>query len=1218
MDIVQFANSLRLTIFSLLTVLVVAACAPEDSNKSSSQDESGPPSNALKIVPPADRLSEATGMLTIVSPGQASASGGAGAYSFSHDAPANGFPLGATTVTWTVVDGAGAASSAAQMIMMSDTTAPDISVPPGMQVASTATTTVIDLGTATITDMVDPNPNISNNSPANGFPQGTTMVTWMGTDASGNVSLATQMVTVSPLTPGGLTLTAPAAITMEATAPATPVSLGMAIANGGVAPFTITNNEPAGGFPVGTTTVIWTVVDAAMASITATQAITITDTTAPSITAPANVAVNQGPGPGNTNVNLGTPTFSDLADPNPVVSNNEPANGYPVGSTTVVWTALDASGNSASDTQLVTINGAFSITPPGPITMEATGPLTSVTLGTATASGGSAPFTISNDEPAGGYPVGVTMVNWTAVDAAMASAMGTQAITITDTTAPSITAPADVSADQGQGLGNTNVNLGTPTFSDLADPNPVVSNNAPANGFPAGNTVVVWMAIDASGNSAIDTQVVTINAFAAELCSTMVSEFTTAIYPLMANPARCSGCHVGSAPLPTTNGWGFPNNPPGADDFDLFRTIAAIDLNGQSLILAKATASVGHSGGDRFPGRPNDPDYDLFADFVNRAAVCQLDPPTSARTIDIGTGYEQLHRITAALGARTPTVNEINTISAANNDQPAIDAALGPIMDGLMNEDAFYTRVQEMYNDLLLTDKDANDRGNVDDNFDLDAFANRDYYEDNFSGNERSDLREAANYGFARAPVELVKYVIQNNRPFTEIVTADYTMINPYSAVIYNNNAGDPSFLFSSDQNQANHDRDDFRPVNNIRQQDNTLVPAAGVIGTHAFLSRYPSTNTNVNRARSRYVYDYFLGLDIESLAPRDGLNLDNVIGSVPTFEDPQCTVCHIVMDPIAGLFTNRDNDGEYDPGNTFQHTRTTNGVPRMVPAGYSLLQADQLPGSEEDTALQWLGGRLAQDDRFAERTVRTVFKGLTGIDATAASTTAFVNDTKNRFVAANFNFKLLVKDIVASDYFMARNLAVGEDPDDYTDIGAGRLITPEELNRKISDITGINYEWRGPNSNSGLLGRHRLLYGGIDSDDVIQRITEPTSLIDGIQERIANQVACQRVANDLYNSGALFPFADETDFPDGGAGENAIRQNIQFLHRHILGEDLALNDTEIDNTYQLFVDVRSAGQTAIQSQCRGGGGSNDNNGTVIPWMAVVTYLLADYRFLYE
>ena len=1214
MDTVRFTNNLRVTLFSLVVTLGLAACAPE-SGSSGSDNETVTFSPVLKIVPPADRLSEATGILSVVSPGTANATGGVGAYTFSHDAPANGFPLGATTVTWTVEDGDGKQDSGTQRVVMSDTTPPTLSIPPNIQTVSTGPATVINLGTATISDMVDPNPTISNDSPAGGFPPGTTRVVWVGQDAAGNISTAIQMVTLSAVTPGSLTLTPPVPITAEATAVNTPASLGVAIANGGTAPFTITNDAPASGFPVGTTTVIWTVVDASMTSVTASQTVTITDTTPPSITAPANVAANQGPGPGNTVVDLGTPTSSDLADPNPVVSNDAPANGFPVGNTTVVWTATDASGNAASDTQLVTINGAVSLTPPAPVTMEATGPLTAVTLGTAVPNGGTGPYTITNDAPAGGFPVGTTTVNWTAVDAAMETAMATQAITITDTTAPAITAPANVTADQGQSLGNTNVNLGMPAFSDLADPNPVISNDAPANGFPVGNTTVVWMAMDASGNIATDTQLVSINPFGAETCSSMVPEFVNTIHPLMADPARCSGCHVGPTPLPFPSGWGFPNNPPDAADFDLFRTIAEIDSGGLSLVLAKATG-IGHAGGDRFPNRPNDPDYDLFEDFVNRATVCQADPPVSTSAIDYGSGYEQLQRITMALAARVPTSGEISTISAAGNDQQAIDIALGPIMDGLMTEDAFYTRVQEMYNDVFLTGRDADDRGSVDDNFDLDAFADRDYYES--FGSERNDLREAANYGFARAPVELVKYVIQNNRPFTEIVTADYTMVNPYSAVIYNNNAGDPNFPFSSDQNQANHDRDDFRPATNIRQQDNTLVPAAGVIGTHAFLARYPSTNTNVNRARARYVFDYFLGLDIENLAPRDGLDLNNVIGSVPTFEDPQCTVCHVVMDPIAGLFTNRDNDGEYDPGNTFQHTRTSNGVPRMVPAGYSLLQADQLPSSEEDTALQWLGGRLAQDDRFAERTVRTVFKGLTSIDSSAASTTAFINDTKNQFVAGNFNFKSLVKDIIASDYFMARNLAIGEDPNDYTDIGAARLVTPEELNRKISEITGVNYEWRGPNSNSGLLGRHRLLYGGIDSDDVIQRLTEPTSLIDGIQERVANQVACERVANDLYNGGTLFPFADETDIPDGGAGESAIRQNIQFLHRHILGEDLSLSDTEIDSTYQLFVDVRAQGETAIQSQCRGGGGSSDNNGTVIPWMAVVTYLLADYRFLYE
>ncbi len=1212
---------LRTTTCSLLTVFAITGCVQQEEAVTENPFGVGdPPAAALAITPPADMQEEASSPMTVLDLGQATATGGDGTYAFSHDGPQGGFPLGAAMVNWTVTDGTGAQDTGMQAVLVSDTTAPTLTAPPDIQTLSTGATTMVDIGTATLSDLVDPNPALSNDSPANGFPMGTTGVTWTATDASGNVSMAVQMITIAMADPGALALTAPGPITMEATGPATAVMLGAAMASGGELPITITNDAPAGGFPLGATTVTWTAVDAAMISATATQVVTITDTTAPSITAPADVTADQDAGGGNTVVNLGAPAFSDLVDPNPMVSNDAPANGFPVGTTTVVWTAMDASANSANDVQLVTINGSLSLTAPGAITMEATGPTTAVALGTASASGGVPPTTITNDAPAGGFPLGATTVTWTVVDAAMISATATQVVTITDTTAPSITAPADVTADQDAGGGNTIVNLGAPAFSDLVDPNPAVSNDAPANGFPVGTTTVVWTAMDASANSANDVQLVTINPLTAELCSAMVAEFVNTIYPMMdsANPLRCNGCHTGPAPLPTANGWGFPTDPPDADDFELFRTIASIDAGGQSLILAKSTAGVAHVGGDRWPNRPNDPDYDEFEDFVNRATVCEPDPPTNTATIDLGSGYEQLHKIAAALGARTPSTDEINTINAANNDQQAIYTALDPIMDGLMNEDAFYVRVQELYNDLLLTDRDANDRGNVDDNFDLDAFANRDYYE-GFSGDERNNLREDANYGFARAPLELIKYVIQNNRPFTEVVSADYTMINPYSAVIYGNDAGDPGFPFSSDQNRANHDRDDFRPVNNIRQQDGTPVPAAGVMGTHAFLARYPSTNTNVNRARARYVFDYFLGLDIESLASRDGLDLSNVIGIVPTYEDPQCTVCHNTMDPVAGLFTNRDNDGEYDRGNTFQHNRTMNGVPRMVPAGYTLDPADELPNAQEDTALQWLGSRIAQDDRFAERTVRTVFEGLTGIDATAASTTAFINETKSRFVAANHNFKLLVKDIIASDYFLARNLAVGENPNAYADVGAGRLLTAEELDRKITDITGGNYQWRGPNSNSGLRGRHYLLYGGIDSDEVLTRTTEPTSLIDGIQERISNQVACQRVAADLYdNNGTLFPFVDETDIPDGGAGESAIRQNIQFLHRHILGEDLALNAAEIDSTYQLFLDVRAEGEANIQSPCRGGGGNTDTNRTVIPWMAVVTYLLADYRFLYE
>ena len=49
-----------------------------------------------------------------------------------------------------------------------------------------------------------------------------------------------------------------------------------------------------------------------------------------------------------------------------------------------------------------------------------------------------------------------------------------------------------------------------------------------------------------------------------------------------------------------------------------------------------------------------------------------------------------------------------------------------------------------------------------------------------------------------------------------------------------------------------------------------TAYPHAGILNTAAFLvKRYPTTATNRNRARSRWTYYHFLGLDIEKSASR-------------------------------------------------------------------------------------------------------------------------------------------------------------------------------------------------------------------------------------------------------------------------------------------------------------------------------------------------------------
>ena len=88
--------------------------------------------------------------------------------------------------------------------------------------------------------------------------------------------------------------------------------------------------------------------------------------------------------------------------------------------------------------------------------------------------------------------------------------------------------------------------------------------------------------------------------------------------------------------------------------------------------------------------------------------------------------------------------------------------------------------------------------------------------------------------------------------------------------------------------------------------------PHAGVLNTPAFLARYPSTETNRNRARARWTYFHFLGVDIEKSAARTTNPAALADTNNPTLNNPACAVCHQFHDPVAGTFQNYGNEGWY------------------------------------------------------------------------------------------------------------------------------------------------------------------------------------------------------------------------------------------------------------------------------------------------------------------
>ncbi len=161
------------------------------------------------------------------------------------------------------------------------------------------------------------------------------------------------------------------------------------------------------------------------------------DVTAPSIDAGEDLVIEcEG---AETSVLLPEPVVTDDSDPNPIVTNDAPAT-FPFGCTTVTFTAVDASGNTASDSIEVCVVDTTSpvLNVPWDVTVECAGlGGQAVEIGAATAADACCDVTVGNDAPAT-FSLGDTVVTWTATDCEGNVATENQIIHVVDMTSPTL------------------------------------------------------------------------------------------------------------------------------------------------------------------------------------------------------------------------------------------------------------------------------------------------------------------------------------------------------------------------------------------------------------------------------------------------------------------------------------------------------------------------------------------------------------------------------------------------------------------------------------------------------------------------------------------------------------------------------------------------------------------------------------------------------------
>ncbi len=261
--------------------------------------------------------------------------------------------------------------------------------------------------------------------------------------------------------------------------------------------------------PLGSHEIELTVDDGNGESDTDTVVVTVADTTPPVFDATSPVTL-ECTDPEGTPGAVPTPSANDACDGPVAVTSDAPAL-FPLGDTVVTFSATDAAGNSATATMTVTVADT---TPP------LFGTTTSVTLECADPAGTpgavpspeandscDGPVGVSSDAPAL-FPLGDTVVTFTATDAAGNVATTTATVTVVDTTAPLFGATTPITLECTDPAGTPGA-VPTPEANDACDGPVAVTSDAPSL-FPHGDTVVTFTATDAAGNVATATTTVTV------------------------------------------------------------------------------------------------------------------------------------------------------------------------------------------------------------------------------------------------------------------------------------------------------------------------------------------------------------------------------------------------------------------------------------------------------------------------------------------------------------------------------------------------------------------------------------------------------------------------------------------------------------------------------------------------------------------------------------
>ncbi|MEP6608169.1 MAG: hypothetical protein ABJA83_05770, partial [Burkholderiaceae bacterium] len=696
----------------------------------------------------------------------------------------------------------------------------------------------------------------------------------------------------------------------------------------------------------------------------------------------------------------------------------------------------------------------------------------------------------------------------------------------------------------------------------------------------------------------------------------------------------CLLCHRGGAVASGTR-LVFTPGATAEQNYGVLRTFAA--ANGD-MLMSKSIGLPTHSGGKPFVDANSQQYRDLATLLPKLKEACGTEVLATGemyKGVKLADNATMLQKASVLLAGRNPTPAEAAAVAGGGETvlrQTIKGYMTGPGFDAFLTEAGY---VQFPVNAAVIF---GNGRGLNALDFPMAAAVIN-------NQNPPAGVRARFETTMRMEPINLMKYIVNNDRSWTDIVTGKYTVVNGVTAPLLGAEV-QGTFMNAADDTE-------FLPavIPNARLGGNR--EAAGVMTMHTTLDIFPTTDTNRNRHRVSEMAKRFINLYIPLLAARP---LEDGQFRVTTMDNPGCAVCHDVMDPMAAGFQNWAPNNRFRPmgAGTMAHSlpnvylstnymKDAKGNAFYQPGdnwfrdekgpGYGAMPMPN--GYNNPNAAEWLGQQMASDSRFASGGVnfwhRAVFHrerlqaptDTTGPEAAGrlAAYNAQAEEFKDiaaRFAANGYKVKDLLVDLILSKEARANGLtapASAQRASQLVAIGQGNLLSSSRLNRKYTGLLGSPYvAFNNPFAGAALTFS--------DFDANVRRLpaqdftTNQVSVTDGAAVRNSCRWAMADFGKPMADR-LLFPQVSMADTPANKAGSDKILANIVTLFDRLWNQRVTTTDPEVQRMYQMLVDIyndrANASMKPLNCELNDG---NDPSYVGRMWAAGIVYMINDTAFL--